>query len=170
MKDMKKRNIIQTVFCFATLLLALAAVASAQNVRTCPFGSPSGHWGYTWTGTIILPTGPVPAAALGRSTLDDEGKFTSTQTSVVGGQVSDDTVKGTYTTNPDCTGTMTASVYDKSGKLLRTAIWATVADDNGRESRSIMTSLVVVLPDGTSVSVPAVITMNSTRQFPRRER
>jgi len=83
----------------------------------------------------------------------------------VGGKVSEDTLKGIFTVNSDCTGTQTVSVYDKSGNLLRTAVGATVSVDNGRESRATMTSLVQ--PNGTSL--PTVITMNAKKQFPRKE-
>jgi len=165
MKDMKKCNIVRMISFFAALLLGLAAVASAQDDGTCSLAGPAGQWGYTWTGTIILPTGPVPAAAVGRATLDAKGNISATQTSIVGGKVSEDTLKGIFTVNSDCTGTQTVSVYDKSGNLLRTAVGATVSVDNGRESRATMTSLVQ--PNGTSL--PTVITMNAKKQFPRKE-
>jgi hypothetical protein len=161
MKDLKKHTIMRTVFFFSALL-ALAAVASAQDNGACTLAGLAGRWGYTITGTLILPTGPVPFAAVGRQTTDTEGHISATQTSVAGGAVSKDTLKGTSTVNSDCTGTITISVYDQSGNLLRTASWATVMDDNGREVRAIMTSLV--LPNGARL--PTAITLNAKRQFP----
>jgi hypothetical protein len=165
MKDLKKRNIVRTVFFLATLLLSLAAVASARDDRTCTLASVAGQWGYTITGTLYLPTGPVPFASVGRSTGDAEGNFTATQTSAVGGKVSEETAKGTSTVNSDCTGTLTASIYDQSGTLTRTAVWALVAVDNGREFRAIIKSLVLE-PSGTSV--PAVVTENAKKLFPKK--
>lgn len=152
------------VFFFATLLLGLAAVVSAQDDGTCSLAGVAGEWGHTLTGTLILPTGPVPFAAVGRSTLDADGNLSATQDSSVGGRVGKDTIKGTFTVNSDCTGTLTVGIYDQSGNLLRTATWATVFVDKRREMRAIITSLV--LPDGTRV--PSVVTQNAKKQFPGR--
>ena len=165
MKDLKKRNIVRTVFFLATLLLSLAEVASARDEGICSNAGVAGQWGYAITGTLILPTGPVPFASVGRSTADAEGNFTATQTTAVGGKVSEETLKGTGTVNSDCTGTLTASIYDQSGNLTRTAVWAVVADDHARELRAILKSLVLE-PSGTSV--PTVVTENAKRQFPKK--
>jgi hypothetical protein len=170
MRDLQKRNIVRTVFFLATLLLSLAAVASARDDRGCSAASVVGQWGYTITGTLILSTGPVPFAVVGKLTADAEGNISAMQTAVVGGKVSEETLKGTGTVNSDCTGTETVSVYDQSKNLVRTATLAVVWDDNAREGRAIFTSLVLVLPDGTSVSVPAVITSNAKKMFSGKER
>jgi hypothetical protein len=158
-----KPNLVRTIF-FATLLLGLAARASAQDDRTCSAARVAGAWGYSWTGTFILPTGPVPAAAVGTLTSDAAGGLSGTQTSTVGGVVGQDTLKGTVTLNSDCTATMTIGLYDQSGNLLRTAVWAVVYVDDAREARAIFTSLV--LPNG--MSVPAVGTCNAKRLFRNR--
>jgi hypothetical protein len=157
-----KRKIVWTISFFATLLLSLAAVASAQVPRTCSLAGEAGEWGYTVTGTLILPTGAAPFAVVGRNTIDAEGNFSGTQTTVVGGKVVENTTQGTITVNSDCTGTITVNIYDQTGKLVRTATWATVAVDNQRELRAIATSLVLQ-PSGTSV--PAILTMNAKKEF-----
>jgi len=162
-----KRNIVRTVFFLAALLLSLAAAASAQDRDdgTCSPSRVAGEWGYTYTGTIILPapTGPVPSAAVGRATFDAAGNVSTTQTSSTGGKVAENTVKGTYTVNSDCTGTLDVSIYDPSGTtLLRTATWAVVFVDHAREFRAILTSLVLE-PSGTSV--PPIVTMNGKKLF-----
>lgn len=162
MKDLKKRNIVRTVFFLATLLLSLAAVASARDDRGCSAARVAGQWGYTITGTLILPTGPVPFAVVGKLTADAEGNSSAMQTTVVGGNVSEETLKATFTVNSDCTGTQTVSVYDQSGNLVRTATLALVLDDNAREVRGIFTSLVLQ-PSGTHV--PAVLTSNARKLF-----
>jgi hypothetical protein len=162
MKDMKKHNVIWSVFFLSALLLSLAAVASAQDDRTCTMTGRAGEYGFAWTGTIILPTGAVPFAVVGKSTFDAAGNFSSTSTASVGGKVSHTTGKGTYTLNSDCTGTLTSSSYDQSGNLVNILTADTVSLDNMRETRGIMTSLV--LPNG--VSLPVAITLNARKLFP----
>jgi hypothetical protein len=126
---------------------------------------PSGRSvGYSWTGTIILPTGAIPAAAVGTFTADAAGDLSGTQTSSLGGVVAQDMVKGTVTVNSDCTATMTVGLYDHSGNLLRTAVWAIVYVDDAREARAIFTSLV--LPNG--MSLPTIGTANAKRLFRNR--
>jgi hypothetical protein len=106
----------------ATFLLSLAAVAQAQEDRTCSNAGVAGKWGYTYTGTLILPTGAVPVAAVGRYTLDVQGNVSATQTRSVAGSTAEEIAKGTATLNSDCTGTYTVRVYDQAGNLLRSAV------------------------------------------------
>lgn len=155
-----KRNILRTIF-FATLLLSLAPVAPAQYVGACSNVSAAGMWGMTETGTLVLPTGAVPVAAIGSSTVDASGNMSGTLTSSLNGTLSVDTINGTVTVNSDCTGTMTVGVYS-SGKLQRTVGLAFVLDDNAREVRAIVTS--VVLANGASL--PPVLTLTFARMFP----
>jgi hypothetical protein len=156
-----KRNTVLTMLFTAALLLSLPAAASAKDHNYCSIRDVAGEYGYSWTGTVILPTGAVPAAATGIATIDYHGNVRGKQTGVVGGQVSNDIVIGTVTGNPDCTGSMTVDILNESGNLLRTVVWDTVALDDGKEVRSIVRSMV--LPNG--MALPAVITMNSKRLF-----
>ena len=164
MKDLKTRNTIGTMFVFCALSLSLAAVASAEPQGTCSTASVAGTWGFTDTGTVVLPTGPVLFAAVGTITGDAQGNFSGTQTTSVGGRVSKETFVGTGTVNSDCTGTATFSVYDQSGTtLLRTAAFSVVFVDNAQEEREIATSLVLE-PSGTPV--PTVITGSARKLSP----
>jgi hypothetical protein len=114
------------------------------------------------TGTVITPNGPVPVMAISRSTIDAEGNVSSKQTSSTGGAISEwNTVKGTITVNPDCTGTKTVMVYDANGNLQRTVTEDLVIDDHSREIRAIVTSLV--LPNG--LSLPTIITITERKVF-----
>ncbi|HUI58449.1 MAG TPA: hypothetical protein VLY04_25935 [Bryobacteraceae bacterium] len=162
-----QQNNVRRVFFLATLLLSMAAVASAQYDGTCSNATMSGVWGYTITGTLITPTGPVPFGVIGRSINNIDGTSSATQTSSTGGQVSLDTLKGNGgVVNPDCTTTFSVSVYDKSGTLLRTANWSGVLVDNGKELRAIMTSLVLANGTPNGMSIPAIVTMNARKLFP----
>src|SRR5262245_54028864 len=149
-----KRNVVWTIFWFATLMLGLAAIASGQVPRTCSLAGVAGEWGPTLTGTLLLSTGPVPFAAIQRLTIDAAGKVSGTQTGGAGGTVSEDPIQGNITVNSDCIGTLTVGIYSQSGNLLRTGVWAVVFVDNEREMRAIIKS--IVLANGTPV--PAVIT------------
>ena len=174
-----KRNTVG-IFCLAaTLLLGVATVAAPAGARTpaqarsqgpgtCSTAAVAGVWGHSATGTLIRPTGPAPFAVVGRTTWDAKGNISGTQTASVGGQIAMNTIKGTATVNPDCTGTQTVSLYDPSGTLIRSATWSTVFVNNASEVRAIMTSLTVHNPDGTSSSVPAIVTMNASKLFPDR--
>jgi hypothetical protein len=158
------RTIVRTI-CLATLFVTLPAVAPAQGHRTCSNASLAGTWGYTETGTVMSPTGPVLVAAVGTYTFDHAGSFSGTQSSSTGGKVGQDTKLGTYTVNADCTATLLLSVYDESGTtLLRRSIWEIVLLENATEIRGIMTSLVVVLPVETPV--PPIVTMSAKRVLP----
>ena len=161
-----RRNIVLTVF-LAALSLSLAAVASAQGHRACSNASVAGTWGYTETGTVMPPTGPVLVAAVGTYTFDRAGSFSGAQSSSSGGKVSQDTKLGTYTVNADCTATLTLSVYDQSEAiLLRRSVWEIVLVESATEMRGIMTSLVVAGPVETPV--PPIVTMSARRLFPGR--
>jgi hypothetical protein len=160
------RTIVRAI-CLATLFLCLPAIAPAQGHRTCSNASLAGTWGYTETGTVIGPTGPIPVAAVGSYTFDRAGNFSGAQSSSTGGKINQDTKQGTYAVNADCTATLLLSVYDESGTtLLRRSIWEIVLLENATEMRGIMTSLVVMLPVETTV--PPIVIMSAQRLFPGR--
>jgi hypothetical protein len=153
-----KLNMEQTFFGII-FLAALIGTPAAANARSCSQEGVAGKWGYTYTGTIILSTGAIPTASVGRFTLDAEGNISGTQTRNVGGSVAEETIKGTGTVNHDCTATYKVDVYDGAGNLLRTAVLASVFVDNATELRAMFASLV--LPNGASI--PTVITVNAKK-------
>ena len=157
------RKIVRLILFSATLLVSLAAVAKAQDDRICSTPGLAGEWGYTSTGALILPTGAVPFALVGRLTFDAAGNFSGVQNSSDGfGQVGQETIKGTTTVNPDCTGTQNVNVYNQSGNLLSTSVLAFVIVDNGQEVRAVFKSQTF---NGTNA--PTVATLNAKRQFPK---
>jgi hypothetical protein len=142
-----KRNILGRIFSTA-FLLSFAAVMSAQDEGSCSNASLAGQWRYTVTGTVMLPTGAAPMAVVGKAGFDDPGNFSGWQTSSVGGRISTpEIVNGTSTVKSDCTVPFTANTYDRSGNLLRKAIWGALIDDNATEYHGIATSLT--LPEAT---------------------
>jgi len=124
--------------------------------------SGAGNYGFTLTGVVILPTGAVPIAAVGRATVDADGGVSGTESRTVGDGFAEETLAGTFVVNPDCTGTITLKFYE-SGQLVRTSTLATVTDDDSKEIRMVQKSLV--LPNGASV--PVVITVEARKIFSR---
>ncbi|HUI58448.1 MAG TPA: hypothetical protein VLY04_25930 [Bryobacteraceae bacterium] len=154
-------NIVRKVFFLATLMLSMAAVASAQYDGTCSNASVAGTWGYTETGTLYLPTGAIPYASVGSYTLDIAGSLSGARTASAGGNIITATVKGTATVNPDCTGTLTVGFYDKSGNLQNTAVKAVVYVDNAKQALTIITT--IFYPNGLSLT--AVLTTDAKKVF-----
>jgi hypothetical protein len=138
------------ILSFAVLLVGLAPAAQAA---TCSTATVAGNWGLTLNGVLILPTGPVPAAAVLRATADVEGNITGTEARNVGGGYADETLTAKWTVNPDCTGTATVNIY-QSGELVRISVLSIVFDENSKQVRMVQKSLT--LPDGTQV--PVVVT------------
>lgn len=164
------RNIVRislvTIF-VAMIHVSLLPTAWGQDDSGCSMAKAAGEWGYVYTGTLLLPTGPVPVAAVGRYTLDKQGNVSGTQTRTVApGEAAHEVIKGTSTVNPDCTGTATISVYDQSGNLLRTAVLAAIYVNNQREVRYLFESLVV-FTGTTGTNIRTVITADAKKSFPR---
>jgi len=157
------RKIVRSILFSAMLWVSLAAVAPAQDDHTCSTPGLAGEWGYTSTGAFTFPTDTVPFALVGKLTFDAAGNFSGAQNSSTGGQVGQETIKGTTTVNPDCTGTLNVNVYNQLGTLLSTSILAFVIVDNGREVDGIFTSQT--LANGTNG--PTVATFTAKRQVPR---
>ena len=156
-------GIVRPGFLVAALLLSMGSTALAHGNRSCTVRAVAGDWAYLKTGTVILPTGAVPFAAVGRITLDHDGSLTGTQDNSVGGSVGKGELRGSWSLEPDCTCEMTVEVLDaSSGALLRTVRMAVVFDDHGTELRGIVTSLE--LPSGAIL--PQAITGTARRLFP----
>jgi len=146
-----KSTIARATLVFASLLIGLAPAAHSA---TCSTATVAGNWAFTLNGVLILPTGPVPLAGIIRGTADINGNVAGTEARNVGGGYGDETLTGSWTINPDCTGTATVSAF-KSGQLVRTGVLSIVFDENAKQVRMVQQSLT--LPDGTQVPVVATV-------------
>ncbi len=155
-----KRNIARTTLLIAVAALCLSLAPAAQANQKCSNAKAAGTWGFTLAGTLILPTGPVPGAAVGRLSMDAAGNVSGTEARNVGGDFANETITGAWTVNSDCTGTLTANVYE-SGVLVRTSVFAFVLVDNMSKIRAVQELLKG--PDGTPI--PAVITVDGNMLF-----
>ena len=157
-----KCNLVRATLTISSVAALLAALTPAAHAANCSLETVAGHWGFTLTGVLILPTGPVPVAAVANGVLDAKGNLTGTEARSVGGGYADETLNGNWTVNPDCTGTLTAYIYE-SGQLVRISVTSIVFDGNSKEVRMVQKSLT--LPDGTQL--PVVITLEGKKQSDR---
>ena len=116
-----------TIVVFAGLLLSGAA-AHAQS-RTCSNANLTGAYGST-VGMLVLPAG-TPRAVLLRFEFDGNGHFTNKLTMNDNGTIVHATDSGTYTINPDCTGTIYTNGGTRTVEILLV--------DSGNEFYSIRT-------------------------------
>ena len=157
-----KRNIARTTLLISVATLCMSLAPAVQAAEHCSNAKAAGKWALTLTGTLILPTGPVPAAATASATVDANGNIVSgTEARNVGGDFAYETLTGSWTVNPDCTGTLTVYAYE-NGQLVRTSVLAIVFVDDLRKVRMVQESLT--LPNGTAI--PVVITADGNRLFP----
>ena len=135
---MKRSTIVKTLAIAAVIALALgmAPTAKADSNKGCSNASLTGTFAYTLTETVIAPPSIAgPSAEVGTQTFDGKGAITGTATLSANGTIFQFTFAGTYTVNPDCTGTFT---------LLIASVGITqhvffVIDDSGTEFRAIET-------------------------------
>jgi hypothetical protein len=154
-----KRNLQRTSLMLIALVALLASLAPAAHAIHCSTAMVAGDWGFTLTGVVILPSGPVPGGAIGRFVADNDGNLTGTEARNIGGGYADETFTGSWTVNPDCTISFTGSFYEAE-QLVRTSVLTGVFDDNAKQVRAVQKSLT--LPDGTQL--PVVLLLEGRKQ------
>jgi len=125
-------------------LLAFSQVAEAHQ---CRLTDTAGAYGYTSNGTIVEPA-VGPFTAVGHVTFTDHGTFSGAQTTSIAGTIVEETIDGTYTVNPDCTGDGTANIYE-DGQLVRSTNLHLVWDLGAMQARALF------LTAGTNISIDA---------------
>ena len=143
---------------FAVIGLFLLFAGSSLHAA-CTSATAAGTFGFTTTGTLILPSGPVPVGAVGLITFDLNGNAAGSQDRSLGGAFAHETLTGTLTVNRDCTISLLANVFDSSGTLVRTSTIDGVLVNNGKQIRGIFET--VVLANG--VSLGSVLTVDANR-------
>jgi len=109
----------------------------AQNadLEGCTDATLTGGYGLKFSGFFTRGTTPAaignftPVAGGGLMTFDGRGGLTDFGTVSIGGQIVQLNVSGTYTVNPDCTGTLTTPAAHLSFVIVR----------NGREIMAVNT-------------------------------
>ena len=137
----------------ALAVLAMPAIAHAG----CSMAASAGSWSMTDTGTVI---GVGPRVAVAVFKLDGEGNLTDgVGVSNLNGNVAGETFRGTYTLDPNCSGTATAKIYSGGVEILQLTAFIAF-DDNMKELRMVFRS--VSTPDGTVL--PSVISLQARKQ------
>src|SRR6266478_9400584 len=129
------------------LCSTLFGLAQAGQAHECTVSDAAGRYGYTSSGSIVTPPGG-PFTAVGHVTFTESGTFSGAQTTSIAGNLVDEIIQGTFTVNPDCTGS--ATVYVLHGTtLVRTSRINVVWDIHQNEARAIF------LTPGTNISILA---------------
>jgi len=137
-------------------ILSLAPFAHAED-HECSLAQAAGKWSFTDNGTVL---GVGLRVAVGTLTLDSAGNVSNGEiTSSLNGTITSETASGTYTVNPDCTGTFNLTVYS-SGVELFTVTASSVFDSRMQHLRGIFTSTVE--PNGTALAT--VIAVDANKQ------
>ena len=119
-----KRNLVATATLAAIGLALFVTIALPAQATQCSLANVAGSYGYTTSGFVATPTGAfVPAAAAGKITFDRHGNVSGTQTRVVAGSSLDETYSGTYSVNPDCTGSFTVQVQPDTRTSTVDLVW-----------------------------------------------
>jgi len=153
-----KRNISRTTIAMIFFAMLCVGLAPAVHAQVCSLALTAGKYGVSDSGTVV---GVGPRAATALLTLDAEGNVTGRVTANVNGSVTHTTVSGTYTVNPDCTGTSRFGEFDQFGNLILTVTADIVWDDDMREFRFVFTS--ATLSNGTPLAT--VINGNAKKTF-----
>jgi len=143
-----------TIAAFTALALGVTATANAYD-KGCSNATLKGTFAEKDTG-FIMNTPPAPAslfAGVNLDTFDGKGTITAIGFATVDGNGGPQTESGTYTVNPDCTGTYEVQI-PPGGSF--TAHASFVIDDGGNELQ------IIVTDPGN------VITCIARKQFPKR--
>jgi hypothetical protein len=131
----------------AFVLLTVGAVGSGHalsDTENCNNKLLNGHYGFTLQGTkfavpnVMGPTGPQVGVAM--ANFNGNGTFEQIDTVTINGEVVADFTHtpayGTYTVNPDCTGTFTIDFTDGRPPV----VTSFVVVENGLEIDTVVTS------------------------------
>jgi len=145
------------VVAFAVGLIASMAAPAHARDRDCSLAGAAGHWSLTDQGTVI---GIGPRTAVGVYRLDGTGNLLDgVAASSLNGSVAQETFSGTYTVNPDCSGTFDVKIYAGGAELFELTAF-TAFDNDMKEMRAVFTS--VVAPNGAALQ--SVINLEARKQ------
>jgi hypothetical protein len=140
---MKRSTMAKTSTIAAAIALALGAVPIAKaDDKGCNVASLNGTFAFSSSGFITVPPAFAgPFAGVGTQTFAGDGTTTAIASQSQNGNQLKVTITGTYTVNPDCTGTLTLQA--SPGGF--TSHFFFVLDDSANELLAICTDPGVVL-------------------------
>ena len=131
------------LICIAGLVVMMFGALGAGYAQTdsplCNNALLVGNYGFVVQGTKLGGLGPTgPQIGVAMAHFDGQGGFTQTDTVTVNGLVvadfSNKPATGTYTVNPNCTGTFTITFHDTRPPV----VTAFVVVDNGNEIDTVV--------------------------------
>jgi len=141
-----KSKLTRTNIVVIALAVLMASFTPAAYADNCSLAGAAGKYGLSDSGTVL---GIGPRVAVASLFFDAAGNLSGPVTANLNGSVSQTTLAGTYTVNPDCTGAASFSEFDQTGHVIITATVAFVWDDDMTQLRFIFTS--AQLANGTSL-------------------
>jgi hypothetical protein len=140
---MTRTNIVNAFAITAATAIALGIAPAAQAAdKGCSNTILLGTFAYRISGFIIAPPAEAgPFASVGTQIFDGNGGTTATAWVSQNGNIVPVTIKGTYTVNPDCTGSFTLQI---SPVGLTTHTFFAI-DDSWAEFQAIQTDPGVVV-------------------------
>lgn len=105
---------LRTILYLLSVFLASSSAASAHPDE-CTNQTIKGSYAFTIHGQILMQNASLPVDGIARTTFDGSGGLTQVDAVAVGGNLPETWRPGwgTYTLNPDCTGTMTINTKDQ---------------------------------------------------------
>ena len=155
--------------CFPILLFTTMVTVSSAHAQPCSLSTLKGYYAMQGQGMVVqypgIPT-PFPMAEVARDYFDGAGNIFGHFTANGDGVVVTGNLKGTYTVNPDCTGTIALPGVDQffvvvgNGglRLVQTDSWIVVTRTMGKMpkryacSLSMLKGAYAVQGEGTVVS------------------
>jgi hypothetical protein len=134
---MKPRITAKTLTSLAVTALALTIAPLTALAKPCSVATLKGTYADRDTGFI---SGVGAFAGVNLETFDGNGAMTATGTASLNGTIVSGSSYGTYTVNPDCTGTYT--VQNPLGLTVHAFF---VIDDNGNEFQDVITDAGTVI-------------------------
>jgi hypothetical protein len=163
---------MRTWICTATLVASIALTGVAQagdrdKRDVCSLETLHGSYAFTISGQILAGPAPGPVNGVALTTFDGKGGLTQTDYVVKSGAPGGplDAFRtgesGTYTVNPDCTGTATINFPD--AKPVQQIVLMFVVADHAGLIRTVVSALYVGPGIGTMTPTPAQIASEATK-------
>ena len=89
-----KRNFGSTMVVLIGFGLVVVSMATSAHGQGCSVATVAGKFGFTATGSLLPPTGPILIAAVGNATIKSDGTALGTEARNVGGGFANETLSG----------------------------------------------------------------------------
>lgn len=103
------KRILSALLTLAAAAALVPAVHAHDHDRGCTAATLKGKYGFTFSGFQLQSGISLPFYGAGSGTFDGEGNVSAAFTFSFNGQIGTSPYTATYTVNPDCTGSVTAT-------------------------------------------------------------